>query len=90
MEQIKNHPALDGLLTDLQNHAMLTSAGLDSEQASHVVFNKLRPSNEDSQQEIWMRSNVSECHRAEVRYAGLYAYCTRCGEHCNSVPNEGI
>lgn len=82
---INTHPALGGLLNDLQNHATLTGAGLDSEQASEVVFNHLRVSNENDQMQIRQQSEKSDCCVAEVGYSGLHTYCTECGESCMVV-----
>lgn len=82
---INTHPALGGLLNDLQNHALLTNAGLDSEQASEVVFNRLKVTNENDQMQMRQASELSECCMSAVGYSGLHTYCMECGESCMVV-----
>lgn len=73
------------LFNNLKEHAELTATGLDSEQASEVVFHKLRLiQTEDA------RSSVSSCCASEILFDQLGPYCTGCGESCNLVPNASV
>lgn len=81
------NPALAQLIGDLHAHSTLTSSGLDSEQASEVVFHRLRA--EDARHHVEMRSSVSKCCRADVGYFQTqHAFCSECGESCEVVPNH--
>lgn len=64
----------------LKEHATLVNKGLDSAQASNIVF-----SNENDWQAVQEANMVSDCCQAEAKAEGVSVFCTQCGEYCRAI-----
>ena len=78
---------LDGMFSMLNNHAMLTSAGIPSEQAADIAFKPMRVSNERDQHEIRSQHLRSDCCRADFYNVSATPapFCSEYGNICNLV-----
>lgn len=69
------HPLLSAHFGNLKEHAAIVSKGIDSEQASNIVF-----SNEQDFMDMREASARSSCCNADLVEDGPLVFCMHCGE----------